>query len=269
MYGFLGPNGAGKTTTIRIILNLVRPTSGDVAVFGVDPSRDPNVLRRVGALVESPAFYPYLTGRANLDVLARTGNCYDEARITSLLEQVNLTARARQRVAQYSLGMRQRLGLAAALLADPPLLIFDEPTNGMDPAGILEMRHFIRTLVEKQGKTVFLSSHLLAEVEQVCDRVAIIHRGELLREGAVSELLAEGQRVRVEAEPSEAAAVVLGGQWTVTSENGALMVGAGREAIPHVIRRLVEANVAVYDVTLSRASLEAYFLQVTQGETVA
>lgn len=268
VYGFLGPNGAGKTTTIRILLNLVRATAGDVRVMGADPRRDPSVLRKVGAQVESPSFYGYLSGRANLQVLGRTSGMNDKARIDQLLEQVGLAARAEQRVSGYSLGMRQRLGLAAALLANPPLLIFDEPANGLDPAGIQEMRVFIRNLVETEGKTVFLSSHLLNEVEQVCDRVAIIHRGVLVREGTVAELLGEQLRVRIEAEPVEAAQTALVEHWPVTVEEGALWVQARREAIPEVVRSLTASNVQVYHVGAERLTLEDYFLSVTQGETV-
>ncbi|MFN8377901.1 MAG: ABC transporter ATP-binding protein [Anaerolineae bacterium] len=268
VYGFLGPNGAGKTTTIRMVLNLVRVTAGEIRMMGVDPHRDPSVLRKVGAQVESPSFYGYLSGRANLQVLARTSGLNDKARIDQLLEQVGLAARAEQRVSGYSLGMRQRLGLAAALLGDPPLLIFDEPTNGLDPAGIQEMRVFIRDLVDREGKTVFLSSHLLNEVEQVCDRVAIIHRGTLVREGTVAELLGAQSRVRIEADPVETAQSALAERWPVTVEEGALWVQAHRDAIPELVRVLVARNVQVFHVGEDHLTLEDYFLSVTQGETV-
>ena len=268
VYGFLGPNGAGKTTTIRIILSLVRATAGGVRVLGVDPRRDLTVLGKVGAQVELPSFYGYLSGRANLQVLARTSGMNDPSRIDYLLEQVGLSARAQQRVSGYSLGMRQRLGLAAALLTDPQLLIFDEPTNGLDPAGIQEMRVFIRNLVKEQGKTVFLSSHLLNEVEQVCDRVAIIHRGELVREGTVSDLLGAQARVRIIAEPQEQVESLLNECWPVTRDNGTLLVQAGRAQIPELVRRLIEADVQVYHVGEERLTLEDYFLAATQGETV-
>ena len=267
VYGFLGPNGAGKTTTIRILLNLVRMSSGSVRVLGTNPIGDPAVLRRVGAQVESPSFYGYLTGRANLEVLARTSGLTELGRIDQLLEQVGLTARAAQRVSGYSLGMRQRLGLAAALLTDPELLIFDEPTNGLDPAGIQEMRVLIRDLVDQHGKTVFLSSHLLNEVEQVCDRVAIIHRGELVREGLVADLLGEGARVRLEVDPIEAAESALGERWPVTRENGALLAKAGRDQIPDLVRLLVSRDIHVYQVAEERVTLEDYFLAVTKRET--
>jgi ABC-2 type transport system ATP-binding protein len=181
VYGFLGPNGAGKTTTIRILLDLIRPTRGQAAIYGRDPRRDHGVLGRVGAIVEGAAFYPFLSGRRNLEVLARTGGACDRGRIDALLEQVGLAERAGQYVRGYSTGMKQRLGLAAALLSDPDLLILDEPTNGLDPAGIQEMRVFIRDLVDRHGKTVFLSSHILSEIEQVCDRVGDHQPGPVAR----------------------------------------------------------------------------------------
>jgi ABC-2 type transport system ATP-binding protein len=267
VYGFLGPNGAGKTTTIRMLLALIRPTQGAMQVFGKAPG-DSDVLRQVGSLVESPSFYPYLTGRGNLEVLARTANQVDRARIDALLEQVNLGARGRQKVAKYSLGMRQRLAMAAALLNDPPLLIFDEPTNGLDPQGIHEMRQFIRYLVDVQGKTVFLSSHLLNEVEQVCDRVAIIHRGALLREGNVEALLAETIRVRVQAEPPDQALIAIGERWKAVQEGDNILVEARRADIPEIAAKLTARNIAVYHLSEDKLSLEAYFLAVTRGETV-
>jgi ABC-2 type transport system ATP-binding protein len=268
VYGFLGPNGAGKTTTIRMLLTLIYPTAGALHVLGQSPYTNRDVLKRVGAVVETPVFYNYLTGRQNLEVLARTSNTNNPGRISALLEQVNLGERARQRVASYSLGMRQRLALAAALIEDPELVIFDEPTNGMDPAGIQEMRGFIRDLVDKQGKTVFLSSHLLSEVEQVCDRVAIIHRGRLRREGSVSELLESSSRVRIEASPLDRAQVVLGEAWKLEPAEDHVLVEAGRDDVPALVRRLTENGIDVYHAAAERASLEDYFLSVTQGETV-
>ena len=184
VFGFLGPNGAGKTTTIGMLLGLVRPSAGDAEVLGVSIRHNLHTaLQRVGAIIENPAFYPYLTGSDNLRIFARisgriSGNGA-EARIPELLEMVGLASRGESKVGAYSLGMRQRLGLACALLGDPELLILDEPTNGLDPAGMLEMRRLIRQLAEEEGKTVFLSSHLLHEVEQVCDRVLILDKGRL------------------------------------------------------------------------------------------
>lgn len=264
VYGFLGPNGAGKSTTIRMLLGLIYPTSGDAYLYGQHVRRQHGVLRRVGALVEGAAFYPFLSGRRNLEVLARTANCYDPARIETLLAQVGLAERAAQRVKGYSTGMKQRLGLAAALLGDPDLLILDEPTNGLDPSGMHEIRTFIRELADEHGKTVFLSSHLLGEVEQVCDRVAIINLGEIVREGAVEELLAGKNTLRVEAQPLPRAAEVLRAHWPVTVNETWLTVSARRDESPQVIRQLVAAGVDVYQVTGQRQTLEEYFLAVVQ-----
>ncbi|MBN1201824.1 MAG: ABC transporter ATP-binding protein [Anaerolineae bacterium] len=267
VYGFLGPNGAGKTTTICMLLDLVLPTQGDVYIYGKHVRREHDVLRRVGAIVEHAAFYNFLPARKNLEVLARTGNHYDPDRITALLAQVGLTDRARQRVKGYSTGMKQRLGLAAALLHDPDLLILDEPTNGLDPAGMHEIREFIRDLVDNHGKTVFLSSHLLGEVEQICDRVAIISLGQIVREGAVADLLAGKAQLRVEASPLDKAAAVLREHWTLSTGNSQwMMVNAPREDVPHVVRKLVEHDINVYEVSSQRQTLEQYFLSVVREE---
>jgi ABC-2 type transport system ATP-binding protein len=267
VYGFLGPNGAGKTTTIRMLLDLIRPNKGQASIFGVDVRRDHSVLRRVGALVEGATFYPYMSGIQNLEVLARTAGHYDKARIIQLIEQVGMSDRAARRAGGYSTGMKQRMGLAAALLSNPDLIILDEPTNGLDPAGIQDMRVFIRELVEKQGKTVFLSSHMLNEVEQICDRVAIINKGQLLREGAVKALLAEQTRLHVDVAPLEQAKQIIGERWQVTQNGTGLLVEATREDVPPLVRRLVEANVDVFGVHVQRQTMEEYFLNVT-GEVV-
>ena len=266
VYGFLGPNGAGKTTTIRMMLDLIRPTEGDVTIFGQHVRREHGVLRRVGAIVEGATFYNFLSGRRNLEVLARTANDLNPQRIDALLEQVGLAHRANQRVKGYSTGMKQRLGLAAALLGDPDLLILDEPTNGLDPEGMHEIRQFIRSLADDHGKTIFLSSHLLGEVEQVCDRVAIINLGEIVREGMVSDLLEGKSRLRVEASPLDRAAAVLGERWAVSSNGQWLTIDATREDAPHLVRRLVEQGVDVYQVASQRQSLEEYFLSVVREE---
>ena len=296
VYGFLGPNGAGKTTTIRILMDLVRPTRGTATIYGQNVHQHPGVLKRVGALIESAAFYGYLSGRENLEVLAHTARDYRPERIAALLEHVRLADRADQAVSGYSMGMKQRLGIAAlleqvrladradravsgystgmkqrlgiaaAILGDPDLVILDEPTNGLDPAGIREMRGFIRSLVDENGKTVFLSSHLLNEVEQICDRVAIIHQGELVREGAVASLLTEGlAEVRVQASPVDQAAEVLREGWAVSHTDGWLTVKAAPEDSPHIVRRLVAQEISVHQVILQRPSLEEYFMTITQA----
>src|SRR6266511_342798 len=201
VYGFLGPNGAGKTTTLRMLLGLVRPTSGSALVLGAAPG-SPEGLARIGALIETPTFYPFLSGRDNLRVLALHAGI-PEAQIGPALAEVELSARAGDRFETYSLGMKQRLGIAAALIKDPELLILDEPTNGMDPAGMAEMRTFIRSL-GRGTRTVLLSSHLMTEVEQICDRVGVISKGSLVGEGTVDELRG-GESLWLRAEPVDRA----------------------------------------------------------------
>ena len=194
VYGFLGPNGAGKTTTLRMLLGLIEPTSGAARVLGQEPG-SPASLRGVGALVESPAFYPYLSGYDNLKVVSRYAGV-PRRRIREVLETVELSGRAKDKFKKYSLGMKQRLGVAAALLKDPELLILDEPTNGLDPKGMADMRALVRELGSGE-RTVLLSSHLLGEVEQICDRVGIVREGRMLEEAAVQELRGrEGLAVR-------------------------------------------------------------------------
>ena len=263
VFGFLGPNGAGKSTTIRMMMDLIRPSDGSVLLFGQPVQNNLPLLRRVGALVEGATFYDFLTGRKNLEVLARSGGCYDEARIQTLLEQVGMAGRADRRVQGYSTGMKQRLGLAAALLNDPDLVILDEPTNGLDPAGIQDVRHFIRNLAEKQGKTVFLSSHLLSEVEQVCDQVGIISNGRLVQTGNVAELLSSQAVIRLEVMPADRALGLLLPKWP-TKENGRwLEVQAPREAGPEIVQQLVAAEVQVFQMVVQQQSLEDLFLAAT------
>lgn len=185
--GFVGPNGAGKTTTIRMLLGLIRPTSGDASVLGNPITKPREYLNKVGALIEAPAFTPQLSGRRNLHALALLGG-HDVARVGPILEQVGLATRAEDAYKSYSLGMKQRLGIAAALLPDPELLILDEPTNGLDPSGIREVRALLRSLGDA-GKTVFVSSHLLAEIQRMCDELVILRKGQLIFQGTVDELL--------------------------------------------------------------------------------
>jgi ABC-2 type transport system ATP-binding protein len=268
VYGFLGPNGAGKTTTLRMLLGLIRPTSGRALVLGASPG-SPEGLRRLGALIETPTFYPYLSGRDNLRVLARYAGT-PETRIAPALAEVDLTARAGDRFRTYSLGMKQRLGIAAALLKDPELLILDEPTNGMDPAGMAEMRPFIRSLGQGE-RTVLLSSHLMSEVEQVCDRVGVISRGRLVGEGTVDELRGR-ESLWLRAQPLDEAERLLGsmrGVGDVARADGGLSVAAGPEAAPAINRALVQAGIAVSELRPERASLEKVFLELTQEEEAA
>jgi ABC-type multidrug transport system ATPase subunit len=258
------PNGAGKTTTLRMLLGLVRPTSGNAVVLGAAPG-SPESLARAGALIETPTFYPFLSGRDNLRVLARYSGT-PETRIETVLEEVDLGARAGDRFGTYSLGMKQRLGIAGALLKDPELLILDEPTNGMDPAGMAEMRGFIRGLGRGQ-RTVLLSSHLMSEVEQVADRVGVIDKGALLREGTVDELRGR-ESLWVRAEPLAEAERVLGlvpAVEQVARLDGGLRIAADPGAAPTINRALVEAGIAVAELRPERDSLEKIFLELTQG----
>lgn len=263
VFGFLGPNGAGKSTTIRMMMDLIRPSQGEVFLYGRPVQGNYKLMRRVGALVEGATFYNFLTGRKNLEILARSGDCYDPAQIQRLLKQVGMAETADRRVQGYSTGMKQRLGLAAALLNDPDLVVLDEPTNGLDPAGIQDVRHFIRDLAEKQGKTVFLSSHLLSEVEQVCDQVGIINNGRLVQTGKVTELLAAQSIIRLEVTPLERSLGLLLPTWPVTANGRWLEVQAARESIPTIVNQLVAAEVQVFQVVVQQQSLEALFLAAT------
>ncbi|MCU0479918.1 MAG: ABC transporter ATP-binding protein [Anaerolineae bacterium] len=266
VYGLLGPNGAGKTTAMRMMLNLIRPTQGNIKIYGQDVRQNHDILRRVGMMIEGASFYPYLTGRKNLILLARTHGLADMKRIDTVLEIVKLSDRADQRFGTYSMGMKQRLGLAGALLHDPDLLILDEPTNGLDPNGILEMRLLLRDLVDNHGKTVCFSSHTLSEVERLCDNLAIIHKGEIVREGNINSLLTEQTQLRIKARPSEKASAVLSPQWHIgkITDDG-LFLEATADDAPHIARALVNNGLDIYEITPYRQSLEAFFLDVTSG----
>jgi ABC-2 type transport system ATP-binding protein len=261
VHGFLGPNGSGKTTTIRMLLGLIRPDSGHATLFGhVVPDELPRVIDRVGAIVESPKFFPAFTARQNLRLLADAIGT-PRARIDEVLEATRLRERAEDRYAGYSLGMKQRLAIAATLLKDPELLIFDEPTNGLDPAGIREVRDTMRSLGE-QGRTVLVSSHILAEVEHVADTVSIIGRGELLAEGPVAGLLGGSAQVRVGvATPDLAAEVLFGAGFEAVRDGEHLRVTT--EDAEQVTRTLAEHGLFVRELTPLRPDLEATFLRLT------
>jgi ABC-2 type transport system ATP-binding protein len=263
VYGFLGPNGAGKTTTLRMLLGLVRPSAGRATVLGAPAGQR---LARIGAMVEAPAFYPYMSGRDNLRVLAGHAGVARE-RIDVVLDEVRLLDRARDRVSGYSLGMKQRLGVAAALLKDPELLILDEPTNGLDPAGMAEMRSLIRALGQGE-RTVVLSSHLMGEVEQISDRVGVIRSGRLVAEGTVDELRGQAG-LRVRAQPLDEARALLAshpGVERVAREDGALAVTADPALAADLNRALVTAGVAVSELTTEQSSLEDVFFALTEGK---
>ncbi|MGH8868624.1 MAG: ABC transporter ATP-binding protein [Actinomycetes bacterium] len=263
VYGFLGPNGAGKTTTLRILVGLVRPTGGRVRVLGHPPGH-PTGLAGVGALIESPGLWPYLSGRDNLRALARMVGA-GEDRVRFSLDLVGLASRAGDRYGSYSLGMKQRLGVAAAVLKDPELLILDEPTNGLDPAGMRDMRDLVRDL-GTGGYTVLLSSHLLGEVQQVCDRVAVIAQGRLVAEGTVDELRGRAE-LHVTADPVEPArahaqAFVSPGSF-VEVVGGALHMPADGVDAGELNRTLVQAGVTVRDLHRVERSLEDAFFAMT------
>ena len=266
LFGFLGPNGAGKTTTIRMALGLVAPTKGSVEILGLEVRRHrAEVLPRVGALVESPALYGYLSGRDNLRAIGDLLGGAKEKRIDEVLEIVSLKGRDRDRVKTYSMGMKQRLGLAIALLHDPDLLILDEPANGLDPAGIVEMRDLLRGLAA-DGKTVFISSHVLSEVQQICTRVAIINQGKLVRLAPVAELLeAPGDfEIKVDAPDALAAALRLE-PWGKEArvEHGLVITRAPEDRGRNLIAYLVQNGHAPDSVSERQRDLEDIFLSLT------
>jgi ABC-2 type transport system ATP-binding protein len=265
VFGFLGPNGSGKTTTIRCLLGLVAATAGRTAVLGsTTPDGLPAVMRRVGAIVETPAMFPTMTGRENLTLLGAIDHV-GRARVETALGTVGLADRADEKVAKYSLGMRQRLGLAGALLKDPALLVLDEPVNGLDPAGIREIRELLRTL-GAEGRTVFLSSHLLSEVEQTCDRVAIIDRGRLVLSGRVEDVLAEAARpsLVVGVDDTVAAADVLQrGGLEVDRAGPFLRVALPGTEAARVTKLLADAGLYLHELRPDAVSLEDLFLSIT------
>jgi ABC-type multidrug transport system ATPase subunit len=267
VYGFLGPNGAGKTTTIGMLLGLIHPTGGSIELFGqpVAPAH-PDALKQVGALVgASPALLPYLTARQNLEV---TGLLYPDIarkrRVDELLDLVGLTEAANRKAGQFSTGMKQRLALANALYNAPGLLILDEPTNGMDPAGMREVRNLLRTLVD-QGVTVLISSHLLHEVEQVCDRVAVLSRGRVVAEGAVAELMGDQQAVRVRvASPADAVQSLQSLPSVKSIEpNGSYITVKGVQS-EAIVAHLVGQGIVPGEVSVVNGDLESLFLELTQ-----
>jgi ABC-type multidrug transport system ATPase subunit len=262
VFGFLGPNGAGKTTTLRMLLGLIRPTSGSAEVVGRHPG-EPDGLARVGSLVESPAFYPYLSGRENLKVVADYAGLPFE-RIDPALDEVELLPRAKDKFGTYSMGMKQRLAVAAALIKEPELMILDEPTNGLDPQGVVEMRTLIRRL-GTGARTVLLSSHLLNEVEQTCDRVAIIRKGKLIVEGRVNELRGQATLI-VKATPADAARRALErivGSAAVGGSDGTIRLSVGPDRAADINAALVGAGIRVSELRPAERTLEEVFLELT------
>jgi ABC-2 type transport system ATP-binding protein len=276
VYGFLGPNGAGKTTTMRLLTGLMHPDAGEIELLGRPfARRDRRRLFEVGALVETPAFYPYLSGRANLRELAASGARTTRARIEEMLELVGLRERADDPMSRYSLGMKQRLGIAGALLNDPKLLLLDEPANGLDPSGIVAMRDTLRRLAAA-GKTVFVSSHILAEVQQLADVVGIISAGKLVREGTLESLLHSGEAVRVRVAPAEVesardALASLAGADAVRVDDpaeGRLSVRIDLARSTDVTRALAERGIYLSALTAG-SDLEAIFLELTEDTTAS
>ena len=268
VYGFLGPNGAGKTTTLRMLVGLIRPTSGTANVAGASPGSRQS-LAHVGAMVESPAFWPYLSGRDNLRLLARYCRIPD-ARVAVVLDAVEMTERAHRAFGTYSTGMKQRLGVAGALLKDPQLLILDEPTNGLDPQGVAEFRDLIRGL-GRGDRTVLLSSHLLGEVEQICTRVGVIREGRMVAEGTIDEIRGAAQLVVRAAPVEKARAVLIGllGESRVTLRaDGSFSLDVAADQTASLANRLVTSGLDLTELRPSERSLEEVFLEVTGGETV-
>ncbi|MGI8714035.1 MAG: ABC transporter ATP-binding protein [Solirubrobacteraceae bacterium] len=271
VYGYLGPNGAGKTTSLRMMLGLIRPTEGTVRLFGRDPMASVNALEGVAGFVEAPTFYPYLNARANLQMLAAFDGHGAKDRIDDALETVELTGRAGDKVGGYSHGMRQRLGIAAALLREPKLLLLDEPATGLDPAGMRDMRRLIRRLAD-QGMTVLLSSHLLNEVEELCNRVAIVRSGRIVYEGEISELKrGAGTVYRLETTDDERALAVCRAQSGIDDprpQSGHITFAADEAAAAELSQALVEAGALIRAMAPQSVTLEDLFFSFTEGDGV-
>ncbi|WP_332659655.1 ABC transporter ATP-binding protein [Brevundimonas sp.] len=260
VYGVLGPNGAGKSTLFRILLGLIRASDGTATVMGGGVG-DVAAMRRMGSMIETPRFPPYMTARQVLRWLALEHGVAAEADIPRWLDRVGLTEAADRKVRGFSVGMLQRLGVAGALLSKPELVILDEPTSGMDPPGIQEMRALIRSLADDDGVTVVLASHQLLEVQRVCDRVAIMNRGKLVREGAVSELTATGERLRLSVKPVERVAEILGANGA--RDGGTVLANIARAEAPALIKALVEAGIEIDEARWVGADLESVFMSET------
>ncbi|HET8797210.1 MAG TPA: ABC transporter ATP-binding protein [Thermoanaerobaculia bacterium] len=273
VFGFLGPNGAGKTTTIRMLVGLIKPTRGSVTICDYDLRRDfEKAMRCVGCIVENPDLYRFMTGRENLEHFARMLSV-PSSEIERVAELVNLDHRLDQRVGTYSLGMRQRLGIAQAMLGRPRVLILDEPANGLDPAGIREIRELLRSLAAERGMAVFVSSHLLAEIELTADRVAIIHKGRILRSGTVKELIASRRAMEFRvSDPARAAAILrdLGAAADVDADGDGdrVLVPIEESEAPPLVAALARHDIAIFHARQRVQTLEEMFLEATGGETV-
>ena len=273
VFGFLGPNGAGKTTTIRMIVGLMGITSGEVLINGISIQKDfEKAIQHVGAIVENPEMYKFLTGYQNLLHYARMAKGVTKERINEVVKLVGLEKRIHDKVKTYSLGMRQRLGLAQALLHRPSLLILDEPTNGLDPAGIREIRDYLRKLAKEEGLGIIVSSHLLSEMEMMCDRFAIIQHGRLVGIESVQELSKQAQKVLLTVEPAEQALNVIKNIYphmNITPAKQGIEVSIDYEEIPSLNAALVSENIKVYGIQVLTKSLEERFLEITGGNEIA
>ncbi|SFA39148.1 ABC-2 type transport system ATP-binding protein [Parageobacillus thermantarcticus] len=272
VFGFLGPNGAGKTTTIRMIVGLMGITSGEVLINGISIQKDfEKAIQHVGAIVENPEMYKFLTGYQNLLHYARMTKGVTKERIDEVVQLVGLEKRIHDKVKTYSLGMRQRLGLAQALLHRPSLLILDEPTNGLDPAGIREIRDYLRKLAKEEGLGIIVSSHLLSEMEMMCDRFAIIQHGRLVGIESVQELSKQAQKVLLTVEPVEQALTVIKNAYphmNVTPAKQGIEVSLDYEEIPNLNAALVSEHIKVYGIQVLTKSLEERFLEMTGGNEI-
>jgi len=269
IFGFLGPNGAGKTTTIRMLVGLIKPTSGRVTICGFDQRHQfEDAMRCVGCIVENPDLYRFMTGRENLEHFARMLRV-SRSEIERVADLVSLAHRLDQRVGTYSLGMRQRLGIAQALLGDPKLLILDEPANGLDPAGIREIRELLRRLASEREMSIFISSHLLAEIELTCDRVAIIHKGRILREGSVRELISSRREMELRVDDvARAVTIATDRNLTYRTDTDRIWIAIEEPDTPPVITAFVNAGINVFHAQRRTQSLEEMFLEATGGESV-
>ncbi|MBF2674084.1 ABC transporter ATP-binding protein [Listeria marthii] len=268
VFGFLGPNGAGKTTTIRMIVGLIKPTSGTILIGGKDIRKNfTEAMRGLGSIVENPEFYSFLIGQENLAYFARMDSSIKKERIQEVTELVGLEKRINDRVSTYSLGMRQRLGIAQALLSNPKLLILDEPTNGLDPSGIHEMRDFIRALARNEGISVLVSSHLLSEIELLCDRVAIMTDGTIIKTDQVAHLLSSRAQLRWRVTPIEQAKAFLESV-TEVEVDGEYLVTAMNDESAEWNEQLVAKGVKVHEIDKRKPSLEDLFLELTGGQSI-
>jgi len=269
VFGFLGPNGAGKSTTMGMMLGLISPTSGTVELFGLNIQNYlPKILQRTGAVIESTGFYPYLSGKDNLDYIARITGGISSSRIKEVLALVELSGREKDKFSNYSLGMKQRLAIACALLSDPEFVVLDEPTNGLDPAGMKEIRELIIKLGQ-EGKTIFLNSHLLHEVEQICERVAIIKKGKIITQGLVEDLMKKGETLQLRVTELEKAVTILKNISWITSvvrEDDKLLIGVKAEKYAEISSVLARENIFITEMRAKESTLEEFFLETTDEE---